>query len=397
MPAERGPITSSGIGLIRPLERSARNLGVEVLLNTKMSSLIREEQNSGRVLGITATSEGRTLNIRARRAVVLGTGGSTGNVNFRRIFDPRLTEEYCGVAGEPFTFQDASGEIAAMAIGASLWGAFNQSAEFGSTLTKPGKIGSQYGYVNCTWQPSSRVFPLARAMGLKVEDWQNLILVNQAGLRFYDETQGQFSSNNYEAIGDYVHGNWRNAKNAKFKPRNFLNAALAGTGEPVNGGGPIWAIFDADAVERENWKTEPPHVDIAEGFFFSGNTIAELAANIKNKYQRKPMPAGSLEKTVWRYNSFVDAGEDADFEKPSPKHKIEKPPFYAAWATPVVHDSRVGLRINPKCQVVDLWGNVIEGLYCGGESAGGFSMHGLARCVVQGRLAGINAAAEDCD
>ena len=39
-------------------------------------------------------------------------------------------------------------------------------------------------------------------------------------------------------------------------------------------------------------------------------------------------------------------------------------------------------------------GKVIAGLYCGGESAGGFSLHGLARCTVQGRLAGMNAATE---
>jgi len=55
------------------------------------------------------------LNIRARKAVVIGTGGSTGNVNFRRMFDPRLTEEYCGLAGMPWSDQDASGELAAMA------------------------------------------------------------------------------------------------------------------------------------------------------------------------------------------------------------------------------------------------------------------------------------------
>ena len=64
------------------------------------------------------------------------------------------------------------------------------------------------------------------------------------------------------------------------------------------------------------------------------------------------------------------------------------------WAMPVIHDTRSGLRINAKCQVVDLNGEVIPGLYCGGESAGGFSLHGLARCAVQGRIAGRNAAAE---
>ena len=221
-----------------------------------------------------------------------------------------------------------------------------------------------------------------------------MILVNQAGRRFYDETQGQFASNNYEAIKDYTPGSYRNAANVKFSPRNFLNAALAGTGEPVNGGGPIWAIFDSEALNRENWNPEPPYVDIEEKFFFSANTIPDLARCIDNRYQRKPMPPEVLENTVARYNSFVDAGEDADFGKPAPKYRIETPPFYAGWSTPVVHDSRVGLRINAECQVVDLSGNVIPGLYCGGESAGGFSMHGLARCVVQGYIAGRVAASE---
>jgi succinate dehydrogenase/fumarate reductase flavoprotein subunit len=68
--------------------------------------------------------------------------------------------------------------------------------------------------------------------------------------------------------------------------------------------------------------------------------------------------------------------------------------FSAASAAPVIHATRSGLRINAKCQVVDLNGEVIPGLYCGGESAGGFSLHGLARCAVQGRIAGRNAVAE---
>ena len=57
------------------------------------------------------------------------------------------------------------------------------------------------------------------------------------------------------------------------------------------------------------------------------------------------------------------------FERPDPKYKVEKPPFYDAWATPVIHDCYTGLRINMKCQVTDMQGEVIQGLYCGGESA----------------------------
>ena len=150
-------------------------------------------------------------------------------------------------------------------------------------------------------------------------------------------------------------------------PNNFLNAALAGIDDGHNGGG---------------------------GFFFAANRLSDLAERIVMKYQRVPMPPADLEETVTRYNSFVDTGVDEDFSKPTPMYKIARPPFYAAWATPVVHDTRAGLRINSKCQVIDMSGEVIPGLYCGGESAGGFSQHGLARAACQGYIAGKAAAAE---
>ena len=97
-----------------------------------MTSIYRQGGHTGRVIGIAAENKGKTINIRARKAVIIGTGGSTGNVNFRRMSDPRLTEEYCGLAGMPWSDQDASGERASMAVGAALWGFYNQTGEFGS-------------------------------------------------------------------------------------------------------------------------------------------------------------------------------------------------------------------------------------------------------------------------
>jgi succinate dehydrogenase/fumarate reductase flavoprotein subunit len=383
---------SSGNGLMRPLEVAARKVGVEILLEHRMTRIDREAPNAGPVLGIAVDHKGAILNIRARKAVIVGTGGSTGNVNFRRMFDPRLTEEYCGLAGMPWSDQDASGELASMAIGASLWGLFNQTGEFGSALTKPGSIGCQYNYRNLQWMPGSRVFERARASGLKVADWQDVILVNMLGRRFYDETGGQFISNNYNSVDPYVQGSYLNAKNFKYSPNNFLNAALAGIDDGHNGGGPIWAIFDSDAIAREAWEPNPPNVDIGSGFFFAANRLSDLAEKIVMQYQRVRMPPVNLEETVARYNSFVESGVDEDFGKPRPMYRIANPPFYAAWATPVVHDTRAGLRINAKCQVIDMAGEIIPGLYCGGESAGGFSQHGLARAACQGYIAG-NAAA----
>src|SRR5271170_2890699 len=391
---EKRTTMSTGNGLMHPLAAAARKAGVEILLSHKMTAIHREAPHSGPVIGIAADNNGKVVNIRARKAVIVCSGGSTTNVNFRRMFDPRLTEEYCGVAGQPWSDQDASGELAGIAIGASLWGLFNNTGEFGSGITKPGTIGGQYGHVHLRWFPGSEVFDKARATGLPVKDWQDVALVNMIGKRFYDETAPQFSSGNYGSLDPYVPGNYRNGSNLKFKPNTFLDAALSGIGDGHNGGGPIWAIFDADAVEREQWDPKPPNVDYDAGFCFTANTIEELARKIAMKYQRVPMPPEALAATVARYNSFVDSGVDEDFEKPRPLHKISVPPFHAAWATPVIHDTRAGLRINARCQVVDMNGEVIAGLYCGGESAGGFSLHGLARATCQGFIAGTNATAE---
>ena len=178
-------------------------------------------------------------------------------------------------------------------MGAALWGLFNQTGEFGFGLTKAGRVGCQYGYRHLNWEPGSPVFNRARASGLAVTDWQNVILVNMLGERFYDETGEQFTASNYNRVNPYVAGSWLNAKNVTYNPNNFLNAALAGIGDGHNGGGPIWAVFDADAVAREKWVPEPPFVDISNGFFFSANSIAELADKIRMKYQRVPMPPES--------------------------------------------------------------------------------------------------------
>ena len=357
--------TRVGSGLVRALEASARTKGAQVLLRHKMTSIVREGPSSGRVLGITATHEGRTVNIAARKGVLVATGGSSSNVNLRRTFDSRLTEEY-QVAGEPWSRQSGDGEVAAMAIGAALWGTANQTAEAGIAISKTRHIGCRWGYSSLIWQPDSRIFDLARASGLTVADWQDVILVNQIGRRFWNELDARY---------------------------DFFAAALAYNGDSskLNGGGPIWAIFDRDAVAREEWDPRPPNVD-PDGYFFTGDTIAELAGKIANPYSSGPMSPAVLEATVARYNSFVDIGEDPDFQRRAPTYKIQSPPFYAAWSTPILHDSLCGLRTNVKAQVIDIRGQVIPGLYCAGESQGGFAQHGLGRCLVFGRIAGRDAA-----
>ena len=111
-----------------------------------------------------------------------------------------------------------------MDIGASLWATANQTTDEAAQITKTRHIGCRWGYSSLVYEPDSPMFPQARATGLTVRDWQNMILVNQIGKRFWNETDGSY---------------------------RFFHAAMAYNGDKtkLNGGGPIWAIFDADAVD----------------------------------------------------------------------------------------------------------------------------------------------------
>ena len=214
----------NGSGLVRRLAESARKKGAQILLKHKMTRIVREQPMSGKVLGIEVKADGKTINIRATKGVIVATGGHTGNINFRRMFDPRLTEEY-QQACQPYVYQNAAGEIAAMNIGASLWATAIQTTESGSAITKTRHIGCRWGYATLVYETDSPMFPQAKATGLTVKDWQDIIMVNQFGQRFWDEGDGSYK---------------------------FFNAAMAYSGDKtkLNGGGPIWAIFDADGAAR---------------------------------------------------------------------------------------------------------------------------------------------------
>ena len=217
---------------------------------------------------------------------MIATGGHTGNVNFRRMFDPRLTEEY-QQAGMPYSFQGADGELAAMDVGASLWATGTQTSEVGPAITKTRHVGTRWGYLSLYYELDSPIFHLAKATGLTVTDWHEAILVNQFGKRFWNELDSSY---------------------------DYINAALGNHGDTtkLNGGGPIWAIFDADAVARQKWKPAPPHVD-PDGYFASADTVFELAGRIRNPYQKQPIAGAVLQETVNRYNSFVDVRRRCGF------------------------------------------------------------------------------------
>src|SRR5690606_34615111 len=151
---------TNGSGLIRPLERVAREAGVEILLQHRMVRIVREQPTAGRVLGIVTTNlaTGETVNIRATRGLIACTGGSNSNVVVRTIFDPKLTEEY-QVGCEPYSRQSGDAEQLGMAVGASLGATGAQRNEMYLAIQKTAFIGCRYGYAR--WDPRGPYFSRA--------------------------------------------------------------------------------------------------------------------------------------------------------------------------------------------------------------------------------------------
>jgi hypothetical protein len=196
---------------------------------------------------------------------------------------------------------------------------------------------------------------------------------------------------------------WRNSSieniRATYNANAGVHAATAindGSTAPDYLSGPVWAIFDQGALDRDGWNIEYPFTSDKNGLFFSADTVEELAWKIRAGCEWQRVELSHLVDTVEKWNASVDAGMDEEFERgpDAPMFKIEKPRFFAAAFFPVWHDSYGGLHINGKAQVVDLDGQVIPGLYAGGEASGGGNQHGLGRALVHGYIAGTNAVQE---
>ncbi|MCD8369438.1 MAG: FAD-dependent oxidoreductase [Clostridiales bacterium] len=396
---------NNGIGVTRPLEQSLRENGAQFLMNYHMDKIYREETFSGKVLGIQATytptilpgeteplvgfmSEGNiestqaSINVKANKGVIICSGGSIGNQTFRTMIDPRLGPEFDGLAGMPFSDQDASGEIAAMQIGAGLSSMAGYMQDLGAAIVPAARMGCQYGYGN-GFDENSKVWKLFRSRGI-VPDYDSMIIVNMLGSRCGNEDLCK--SGRLAASYDYF---------ATAFCSVFIDEKGDGNAECY--GGPLWAIFDQAAADRNDWDMDNA-VDYDNGYAFKADTIEDLAKAVVNKYYEDiKMDPDTLADTIARYNQFVDAGKDDDWGKTSLGNKIEQGPFYCVWATPSLHDTLGGLRTDGSMQVIDLKGERIPGLFCAGESSGGMHVHGLGRVITSGYIAGRSAASVDAD
>jgi succinate dehydrogenase/fumarate reductase flavoprotein subunit len=385
---------NSGICWIQVWEKKLKALGVPILLKHRMTRIYRD--GTGPVTGIAVKNETGTMNIKAKKAVILCAGTWTDNARFAGAWDPRIVGQDCyGDGGIPadgtfYTNSAGDGHFAAEEIGAGF-----SDMSFHSYIYLFSGARSYWG-----WGPepldwsTNKNYAAGKGVARTADFYQRSIFVKNDGARYFNEAEGA------RAVPP---GRGAYSENPEYP----FTASYLALPQPRN----VWSITDADGAEFlkfpiEALKNPNPKV----GQMFDPTCIA-IADSIEELAKKMGIDAAKLQATITKYNGFVDAGKDADFAKPMPFTKIVKPPFYGLKLSLIRHTQRNGLRVNTKSQVIEQSDlkdglkpvsidqeKVIPHLYAAGElgnALGWRRVHNtLGHYTTAARIAGENAVKE---
>ncbi|MBI4467729.1 MAG: FAD-dependent oxidoreductase [Acidobacteria bacterium] len=329
---------NSGIAWTHVMKKRVDELGIPILLNHTMTRIYR--QPDGPVVGIEAQTPQGTINIKARKGVLLATGGWTDNYRMCQAWDPRIvgTDSYSGdgaiPVAEPGTYARTMGDglLFAQEIGAGL-----SDMSFVSYIYFFFGSKSYWGWgpEPYNWETNAN-YASGKGLPLSGTGMQRVILVKNDGSRYINEA---------ERARTIPAGRGAYSEN----PELPWTAAYLSLPEPRN----VWAITDADGATALNWTLDMfTQVDPKVGRLLDPTCLA-VADTIEELASKIGVPATGLAATISKYNGFVDAGKDADFGKTLPMFKLTTPAFFAAKMSLIRHTQRNGLRVNTKSQVLE--------------------------------------------
>jgi len=323
---KRGTRLVMGNALVGRIYYSLRARNVPIAFDTRLVELVK---SNDLVEGAVVDIGDKRQTIRAKRGVILATGGFAPNEKLRAEFMGELaikhSNAFAGASGDGFT--------AARTIGAGVDAKHtNPAFYFPSSLHK------------------DTVYPhilLDRAK-------PGLIAVNKDGRRFVNES---------DSYHDFVEGMLRSNAASPSVPawlicdRSFIRDYGIGLVHPGAG---------ARAVNRF----------IADGYLHRAGTLMELAQHIG-------VDGKNLVRTVQEHNRFAETGIDEAFGKggteynqfngdpantPNPcLRPIAEPPYFAVAVYPSTMGTCVGLSTDGNARVLDEHGEAITGLYAVGN------------------------------
>jgi len=327
---ERGDYRGLGQALVGSLFKAVLDRGIPVEFEKRARKLVKE---GDRVIGVVAEdADGRDFRVRARRGVVIATGGFEWNEKLVKTF---LRGPLIG----PVSVPENEGDGLLMAIDA----------------------GAQLGNMqNAFWQQSvletraqHRSAKPNYLLGSDERARPGAILVNRAGRRFVNEAA------NYNAMGKALH------------------AFDAGTHSYANL--PYWLVIDQRYKDKYPLFTSPPGSPIPP-YVMAADTLEALA-------EMAGIDAEGLASTVKRFNEMVRNGHDDDFHRGDnsydnfymwgdaafdPPYRtlgaIDQGPYYAVRMESGALGTCGGPKTNGDAQVLDWNDNPIPGLYAAGNA-----------------------------
>jgi len=305
------------------LRKGLVDADVPVFYEHALTDLLLED---GRVVGVVVEHDGERHQVRARRGVILGSGGFERNPELRAKFLPQPTSEEWSTGS---AFNTGAGLEAGIAAGAAT--DVMDDAWWGPTIPLP----------NGPW------FCLAE------RNLPGSMMVNQAGQRYMNEALPYV-----EAVQEMYKGEQTGVAHV-----------------------PSWMIIDQRYRNRYLFAGLSPRQPFP-GRWYKNGTIKK-AATLEDLAAEIDVPADALTATVERFNGFAATGVDEDFHrgesaydkyysdptvKPNPSlHVIDRAPFYAVKIVPGDLGTKGGLLTDERARVVRADGSVIPGLYAAGN------------------------------
>lgn len=330
----RRKMFAMGNAIVIGLRKGLIDAGVPVHYDTELTDLVIED---GRVVGVRVRRDGQDAVIRARRGVILGSGGFERNLEMREKYQPQPTSVDWTTGSQ---FNTGEGILAGIAAGAQI--DLMDDAWWGPTIPLP----------------SGPWFALAE------RNLPGSIIVNQAGRRYMNEALPYVEA---------VHA--------------MYDGEATGVGHV-----PSWMIVDQRYRNRYIFAGIFPRQPFPGRWYKIGtikkaSSIEALAAEIE-------VPAEALRETVDRFNGFARTGVDEDFHrgesaydkyysdptvKPNPSlHTIDQGPFYAVKIVPGDLGTKGGLVTDERARVLRADGSVIPGLYAAGNCSSAVMGHTYA-------------------
>ena len=332
----------SGSAIIRPLIKKIKNLGMEVREQMCLKKILRHKE--GKVCGVLVREgynfpdpeSGMLRYIKAKKGVILATGGFANDLSFRMIQDPRLSEEVDSTNKVSTTAETL---VEALRIGAT-------PVHLSWIQLGPWTSPDEKGYGVGPYFSDYVVFPFG-------------IMVNpNTGWRFVNE------------LAD----------------RKTRADAILKIGQPCIG------IADHRGVEQSGCEID--HC-LKKGVVKKFDHLKDLSSGYEIPFDPLKETIEKYNRSI--KENFDEEFQKPISQDAQP---MTSSPYYGIRLWPKVHHTMGGIQINTRAQVMDLNQKPIKGLFAAGEVTGGIhgacrlGSCAITDCLVFGKIAGRNAALE---